>query len=296
MGSSPLTRGKREFGELQVEQRGLIPAHAGKTHAVGSGPPTRAAHPRSRGENHHLGVVPVIPSGSSPLTRGKLIVQEEDTMHFRLIPAHAGKTMTAMDARDWSGAHPRSRGENGELAATKHTLTGSSPLTRGKPGGGRELSVTARLIPAHAGKTRRKQRRGERQAAHPRSRGENLSWLGDEAPGVGSSPLTRGKPSPSPSEMTRTGLIPAHAGKTLLGLRRCSATWAHPRSRGENDQRAAARRDCGGSSPLTRGKLYEQGCEWADKRLIPAHAGKTRRAHDARRLRKAHPRSRGENP
>ena len=50
-------------------------------------------------------------------------------------------------------AHPRSRGENASVAKGLETLSGSSPLTRGK----HELLVAvvreARLIPAHAGKT-----------------------------------------------------------------------------------------------------------------------------------------------
>ena len=50
-----------------------------------------------------------------------------------------------------------------------------------------------RLIPAHAGKTRRLSRWAARIWAHPRSRGENFpkrigSWAES-----GSSPLTRGK-------------------------------------------------------------------------------------------------------
>ena len=52
---------------------------------------------------------------------------------------------------------------------------GSSPLTRGKPDGVEVGAVTARLIPAHAGKTRGKTKAGVRTGAHPRSRGENLA-------------------------------------------------------------------------------------------------------------------------
>ena len=50
-GSSPLTRGKQELLlSLQISG-GLIPAHAGKTHAVALSSLSRGAHPRSRGEN-----------------------------------------------------------------------------------------------------------------------------------------------------------------------------------------------------------------------------------------------------
>ena len=71
---------------------------------------------------------------------------------------------------------------------------------------------------------------------------------------LGSSPLTRGKPSPMRRSATRPWLIPAHAGKTRS---RSATPWgspAHPRSRGENFRMASAARLFGGSSPLTRGK------------------------------------------
>ena len=70
---------------------------------------------------------------------------------------------------------------------------------------------------------------------------------------------------------------------------------AHPRSRGENALAALGITICGGSSPLTRGKLRGRAEEPHLRGLIPAHAGKTpRRPGDCCRG-EAHPRSRGEN-
>ena len=71
-GSSPLTRGKPRRGRDTVEQRGLIPAHAGKTLEAASPRSCQGAHPRSRGENPHSITFPSGVKGSSPLTRGKL--------------------------------------------------------------------------------------------------------------------------------------------------------------------------------------------------------------------------------
>ena len=51
-------------------------------------------------------------AGSSPLTRGKPNRNGHVAMNERLIPAHAGKTLTGMVADTDAGAHPRSRGEN----------------------------------------------------------------------------------------------------------------------------------------------------------------------------------------
>ena len=52
-------------------------------------------------------------TGSSPLTRGKLITAQPVEQPARLIPAHAGKTTATLIRAD--------------------DKTGSSPLTRGKP-------------------------------------------------------------------------------------------------------------------------------------------------------------------
>ena len=71
---------------------------------------------------------------------------------------------------------------------------------------------------------------------------------------------------------------------------------AHPRSRGENQAAKPLGRKDLGSSPLTRGKLPEAHRLLGGKRLIPAHAGKTRATRRTRYRMRAHPRSRGENP
>ena len=70
-GSSPLTRGKPNRRSQSIRNRGLIPAHAGKTFRSGFGPFRAGAHPRSRGENVTGEVNPSARVGSSPLTRGK---------------------------------------------------------------------------------------------------------------------------------------------------------------------------------------------------------------------------------
>ena len=199
---------------LALESLGLIPAHAGKTPTGRQSTGGPGAHPRSRGENNPYPFKVVYRSGSSPLTRGKRWEQDRRNDPVGLIPAHAGKTFGGSGKDDEHGAHPRSRGEN-EAARQPHGWeTGSSPLTRGKRSSSAGTSSTAGLIPAHAGKTRRRFRRSYVMGAHPRSRGENglgrpgLVWDG------GSSPLTRGKPVTPGGESVKEGLIPAHAGKT----------------------------------------------------------------------------------
>ena len=70
-GSSPLTRGKQQIGHTHEALDRLIPAHAGKTRWSRASVATRAAHPRSRGENFGLEEDSGLVDGSSPLTRGK---------------------------------------------------------------------------------------------------------------------------------------------------------------------------------------------------------------------------------
>ena len=92
----------------------------------------------------------------------------------------------------------------------------------------------------------------------------------------GSSPLTRGKRSPSYLSGDWLRLIPAHAGKTIADAGGQSGESAHPRSRGENLSGLISLFFGLGSSPLTRGKRLRRVQRSAVRRLIPAHAGKTR--------------------
>ena len=253
-GSSPLTRGKRGAPRSLDLGTGLIPAHAGKTSGgLRRRAPTRA-HPRSRGENFTRVAWATVGAGSSPLTRGKPTRAACPPTATGLIPAHAGKT--DWDARPWravglipahagktasvlvmtlsTSAHPRSRGENSISGLIVDRATGSSPLTRGKRRSERRPRRVGGLIPAHAGKTRRFAFTRSRNRAHPRSRGENAAEETAVDIHLGSSPLTRGKPTDKVCGGVGDGLIPAHAGKTSAPASWCGRTWAHPRSRGEN--------------------------------------------------------------
>ena len=274
-GSSPLTRGKPSERACASYLTGLIPAHAGKTSWRAERTQTREAHPRSRGENY----IDVIPSmkgfGSSPLTRGKRGVQPGDPAARRLIPAHAGKTAPLRRLSHRTPAHPRSRGENASPSCRGKSLSGSSPLTRGKRGVRGAWRGRRGLIPAHAGKTGHPGAPLRHTTAHPRSRGENGRRLLVRTRTSGSSPLTRGKRLNSIPHAVRHRLIPAHAGKTGHPGAPLLTSTAHPRSRGENVHGQCFYDRAPGSSPLTRGKPPAYRRDRGRRRLIPAHAGKT---------------------
>ena len=217
----------------------------------------------------------VLPGGSSPLTRGKRSGDRVPQLVPGLIPAHAGKTHKVPPTTRGQWAHPRSRGENPVGGVLVVSFLGSSPLTRGKRTRCPRPHVASGLIPAHAGKTRRRLCRDVQARAHPRSRGENLARLESIHRTVGSSPLTRGKRSPSYLSDWLLGLIPAHAGKTKPRSSPTAPCTAHPRSRGENTAFRLPAASASGSSPLTRGKPPTWTRQQLNTRLIPAHAGKT---------------------
>ena len=171
----------------------------------------------------------------------------------------------------------------------------SSPLTRGKLAARQRRVPQAGFIPAHAGKTRWLRARSPPKRAHSRSRGEN--WIRRITCGknCGSFPLTRGKHETVCRTLERVGLIPAHAGKTVVPLVPGRTFRAHPRSRGENPVLHLTAVWRVGSSPLTRGKLPTEPGPLYQVGLIPAHAGKTTAHISARPACRAHPRSRGEN-
>ena len=91
-GSSPRGRGKPLGGRHRQRHRGLIPAWAGKTSAVGRYPRSRAAHPRVGGENRKDRRDGPVSTGSSPRGRGKRRRSQLRPRVPGLIPAWAGKT------------------------------------------------------------------------------------------------------------------------------------------------------------------------------------------------------------
>ena len=294
-GSSPLTRGKPVSIHEATQETRLIPAHAGKTGLRARSPRRSRAHPRSRGENVVAAREELLLDGSSPLTRGKRARDRRAEGARGLIPAHAGKTATPPSRPSVAWAHPRSRGENLAIVAALARVSGSSPLTRGKPSHVLHASAAIRLIPAHAGKTASRSIPHAYRRAHPRSRGENETHTLTTAEMPGSSPLTRGKRPARPQWARRARLIPAHAGKTSQAFTLPTAVAAHPRSRGENIDAWQLPERHVGSSPLTRGKRCLPKTTSRRRRLIPAHAGKTARRTRCQTSSPAHPRSRGEN-
>ena len=151
-----------------------------------------------------------------------------------LIPAHAGSTPNTWTADNRRPAHPRSRGEHFINKMVGDEVRGSSPLTRGAQIKDWNKDTVIGLIPAHAGSTLPGIDTVNKIEAHPRSRGEHSLTPGHHQTVVGSSPLTRGARGWASGEDVPEGLIPAHAGSTVVHTVVNGAPPAHPRSRGEH--------------------------------------------------------------
>ena len=120
------------------------------------------------------------------------------------------------------------------MGSLDRSYHGSSPLTRGAREDTAARAGLRGLIPAHAGSTPRLRFSSFVTKAHPRSRGEHAVDPLDRAHKRGSSPLTRGAPANTILTVAAVGLIPAHAGSTMLDRAVRLGGWAHPRSRGEH--------------------------------------------------------------
>ena len=156
--------------------------------------------------------------------------------------------------------------------------------------------IQRRLIPAHAGKTPHVRGSARLWGAHPRACGENARQPVRPCLQTGSSPRMRGKQALPVRARQATGLIPAHAGKTMAGSDLAAWRRAHPRACGENFSCDARTCVQAGSSPRMRGKRFSVPVSINANGLIPAHAGKTRSAAQRANRCPAHPRACGENP
>ena len=154
-------------------------------------------------------------TGSSPLSRGILIVMHPIEEPERIIPALAGNTHYRRSFPVLSTDHPRSRGEYGSVAVSHADPSGSSPLSRGIHERWWEQNGQGGIIPALAGNTAHAPPRARHRRDHPRSRGEYPALRGRVPRIQGSSPLSRGIREGSAQDLCRGGIIPALAGNTL---------------------------------------------------------------------------------
>ena len=172
--------------------------------------------------------------GSSPLVRGKPNERFPEHRQRRIIPACAGQTRHRMRPLRPGTDHPRLCGANIFLYAFMISLSGSSPLVRGKLHDGEIHRITQRIIPACAGQTSRPCRSMPRASDHPRLCGANYAGNGNFFGRYGSSPLVRGKLLGDATSELRIRIIPACAGQTGGIRAHAGGDSDHPRLCGAN--------------------------------------------------------------
>ena len=274
-GSSPHTRGAPQARLRRRLRPRIIPAYAGSTRRPSGLRRRGADHPRIRGEHTKHPRPAGLVWGSSPHTRGALHGGCRDSLRRRIIPAYAGsttrKTLTRADPAD----HPRIRGEHRPRPLGIAVWLGSSPHTRGARFLFSNRSKSGWIIPAYAGSTRGRRRRGGSTRDHPRIRGEHSPRRSRRRTPRGSSPHTRGAHRASNRPPRCRRIIPAYAGSTAPTGHAPRAAW--------------------GSSPHTRGAPSSPTRPRSKTGIIPAYAGSTSKPPAASSWRPDHPRIRGEH-
>ena len=234
-------RGKRRPTPAGERALRIIPAHAGQTSPVASASGAPADHPRACGANVMVPSACMLMVGSSPRMRGKRHPPSPCNPVMRIIPAHAGQTVSNSSRTSARSDHPRACGANPALSVMTAAPAGSSPRMRGKLGFGFDSFRQRRIIPAHAGQTSRTPTPTPTVSDHPRACGAND---GDKMPmrvSCGSSPRMRGKQGGRRKLEREIRIIPAHAGQTSLFSVSSILTSDHPRACGANSPDPAHR-------------------------------------------------------
>ena len=111
VGSPPLARGIHVKKEGMFDTQRITPACAGNTFKGWLPKSCLWDHPRLRGEYVIKWLKPVRNTGSPPLARGILNLENSDGVDFGITPACAGNTVRLFSLYGFPGDHPRLRGE-----------------------------------------------------------------------------------------------------------------------------------------------------------------------------------------
>ena len=213
--------------------------------------------------------------GSSPRMRGSPTSDDEQAPTVGIIPAHAGLTATLLISCASIRAHPRACGAHFDMVVIDESSSGSSPRMRGSRERIRAPADYDGIIPAHAGLTASFffLLRGSRD--HPRACGAHRADLRCNVSDWGSSPRMRGSLLRRPIFHSGHGIIPAHAGLTLLLQNAKAPPRDHPRACGAHIARPSGVDVSKGSSPRMRGSRVVVRHGDRIRGIIPAHAGLT---------------------
>jgi hypothetical protein len=204
LGSPPRVRGAPGAAARCGAVDGINPARAGSTQprptpATPSRDQPRAGgehvseHPRARvppgsiprgrgaraGGEHTFAAVPWCQAqGSAPRERGARCEDRPPHLVDGISPARAGSTRTGRVAVAGAWDQPRASGEHHSDRRTDLFGSGSAPRERGAHRGDSVRAHDARISPARAGSTQRRQCPGARCTDQPRASGEHTSSPG----------------------------------------------------------------------------------------------------------------------
>ena len=213
-GSPPRMRGIRIHSSYFIVWVGITPAHAGNTKGLMTERICFQDHPRACGE-YFLVVQQCLDAiGSPPRMRGILARSEEEALHVRITPAHAGNTDPARSYYASYEDHPRACGEYAMSAVVIRASSGSPPRMRGIPQRNGADIVSKRITPAHAGNTTLFPLPWKSTGDHPRACGEYLLLQREAVATRGSPPRMRGILRKLTEEQENARITPAHAGNT----------------------------------------------------------------------------------
>ena len=213
-GSSPRVRGAGHACHLGQREHRIIPARAGSSPAWLAELSLTRDHPRACGEQQFCDLPYSPKKGSSPRVRGAGVLSRIVGHVDGIIPARAGSRWACSASSRKAPDHPRACGEQRITSPLTHSRLGSSPRVRGAVTPTVHARLPNRIIPARAGSSHWKLRRGRWERDHPRACGEQLNLGRHYAPIRGSSPRVRGAADSRHWVLSICGIIPARAGSS----------------------------------------------------------------------------------
>ena len=272
----PRACGEHSFASLTCSNTsGSSPRMRGTLPTMAPRRRPRRDHPRACGEHGFLNGLKLLLLGSSPRMRGTPINVPAELEARGIIPAHAGNTSIYRTRLRASRDHPRACGEHDLVNRHRLGHLGSSPRMRGTLSATEGDRANLGIIPAHAGNTFGGVTIGDGIRDHPRACGEHRGHAGFRVLFRGSSPRMRGTLDYGLHVGKLNGIIPAHAGNTLVTPQAKRTLEDHPRACGEH-----------------HAAVCERGHELG---IIPAHAGNTIRLWSCPYANRDHPRACGEH-
>ena len=293
-GSSPRGRGTVPHEHISLPRLRFIPAWAGNSPRRHVSHSVHSVHPRVGGEQVASASAINRPIGSSPRGRGTGLLDRNNGLQSRFIPAWAGNSPDPLQIRQICPVHPRVGGEQPPCAALTMAAGGSSPRGRGTAVDVIDPSRFVRFIPAWAGNRCEVADIPIADAVHPRVGGEQTGGRDIRPNDRGSSPRGRGTGSAARSAIPAARFIPAWAGNSGRPPICETSAPVHPRVGGEQCFLSRAPKSRIGSSPRGRGTGSLRRCIWRHERFIPAWAGNSHSDIFPRSASSVHPRVGGE--